>query len=186
MWLVAVGRGERRYGGRVTGPAADTVPPASRALPCRQHTRPAPRQASTKHQHKEGPSARASAASSGSSGLAGEARCLETAVSGFQRQQRPRWRSAGRLSTGRCWCPHIAQHGLSTGAETIWLLRCLHCANRRSPVDRMAPSPLDITSAATHPIDCRTSEVYCASIKKHVVGSGNTAIRRQNVKNVIN
>ena len=50
-----------------------------------------------------------------------------------------------------------------------------------SPVDRMAPSPFDITSAAVQPMDCRRSEVPIVLQSKTL--SGNTAIRRQNVIN---
>ena len=50
-----------------------------------------------------------------------------------------------------------------------------------SPVDRMAPSPFDITSAAVQPMDCRRSEVPIVLQSK--TRSGNTAIRRQNVIN---
>jgi hypothetical protein len=54
-------------------------------------------------------------------------------------------------------------------------------ALRESPVDRMAPSPLDITSAAVQPMDCRRSEVPIVLQTK--TRRGNTAIRRQNVIN---
>ena len=54
-------------------------------------------------------------------------------------------------------------------------------ALRESPVDRMAPTPFNITSVARQPMDCRRSEVPIVLQSK--TRSGNTAIRRQNVIN---
>jgi hypothetical protein len=56
---------------------------------------------------------------------------------------------------------------------------CSVFALSESPVDRMEPSPLDITPGARHPVDCRRSEMRIVLQTKTL--SGNTAIRRQNM-----
>jgi hypothetical protein len=55
-------------------------------------------------------------------------------------------------------------------------------ALRESPVGRMAPSPLDITSGAVHPMDCAGAKWAHCSKQKRAVRAANTstAIRRQN------
>jgi hypothetical protein len=62
-----------------------------------------------------------------------------------------------------------SQHQEQSAAPALFALR-------ESPVDRMAPSPLDITSVTRQPMDCRRSEVRIVFQAK--TRSGNTEHRR--------